>query len=88
MPAGTLAFGMGSITGAILGAAVMTLLPELLRQLPDVQMLGKVYKFTDLRLVIFAALLIVIMITRPQGILGTGEISLNWFRRKKKGGDR
>ena len=88
--------GLGSITGAILGATVMTLLPELLRLLPDVgvphflqQLFGMqpVYKFTDLRLVIFALLLIIIMITRPQGILGTGEISLNWFRRgKKKGG--
>ncbi len=87
--------GMGSITGAILGAAVVTLLPELLRLLPDVPVpqflqqffgMNAVYKFTDLRLVIFALLLIVIMITRPQGILGTGEISLNWFRRKKNKG--
>ena len=87
--------GLGSITGAILGATVMTLLPELLRLLPDVSVphflqklfdMQPVYKFTDLRLVIFALLLIIIMITRPQGILGTGEISLSWFRRKKKGG--
>lgn len=75
--------GMGSMTGAILGAAIVTLMPELLRQLPDVAIAGNTYKFADLRLVIFALLLVVIMITRPQGVLGTREI-MEFFRRGKK----
>lgn len=65
--------GMGSITGSILGAVVVTVLPELLRQLP-----GELYNY---RLVIFSALLILIMLTRPQGVLGTNEFGLHWLLR-------
>ncbi|PYS48859.1 MAG: branched-chain amino acid ABC transporter permease [Acidobacteria bacterium] len=68
--------GMGSITGAVLGALVITFLPELLRQLP-----GEVYNY---RLVIYAALLILIMITRPQGMLGGREIGFNWLKRAQR----
>jgi branched-chain amino acid transport system permease protein len=80
--------GMGSITGAILGAIIVTLLPELLRQLPEVQVGGSVFRFADLRLVIFALILILTMILRPQGILGTTEIGgfFRRFRRADKGG--
>lgn len=78
--------GMGSMTGAILGAVIVTLLPELLRQLPDIQVGSTVFKFADLRLVIFALILILTMILRPQGILGTSEIGgfLKRFRRMDK----
>lgn len=78
--------GMGSMTGAILGAIIVTLLPELLRQLPDIQLGSTVVKFADLRLVIFALILILTMILRPQGILGTAEIGgfLKRFRRADK----
>lgn len=76
--------GMGSITGAILGAIIVTLLPELLRQLPDIQVGATTFKFADLRLVIFALILILTMILRPQGILGTREFGLNWLRRPRR----
>ncbi|HEY0079704.1 MAG TPA: branched-chain amino acid ABC transporter permease [Pyrinomonadaceae bacterium] len=72
--------GMGSITGAVLGAIVITVLPEALRQLP---MVGG-FNFADLRLVIYAGLLIVIMLTRPQGVLGEREFGFNWLRRSQK----
>ncbi|MBA3321411.1 MAG: branched-chain amino acid ABC transporter permease [Pyrinomonadaceae bacterium] len=72
--------GMGSITGAVLGAIIITVLPEGLRQLPPI---GG-YNLADLRLVIYAALLIIIMLTRPQGILGHHEFGLNWLRRPQK----
>ncbi|MBC7911161.1 MAG: branched-chain amino acid ABC transporter permease [Pyrinomonadaceae bacterium] len=72
--------GMGSITGAVLGAIVITVLPEILRRLPEV---GG-YNLADLRLVIYSALLILTMIFRPQGILGTREFGLNWLRRPQK----
>ncbi|MGE5552741.1 MAG: branched-chain amino acid ABC transporter permease [Betaproteobacteria bacterium] len=55
--------GLGSVTGSILSAAVLTYLPELLRQ------------FAELRMVLYAVLLIVMMLVRPQGLLGTWEIS-------------
>ncbi|MCY7374578.1 MAG: branched-chain amino acid ABC transporter permease, partial [Pyrinomonadaceae bacterium] len=72
--------GMGSMTGAIVGAIVVTLLPEVLRQLPAVQFGATTFQFADLRLVIFALILIFTMILRPQGIFGTAEIG-NIFRR-------
>ncbi len=75
--------GMGSMTGAILGAIIVTLLPEVLRQLPDIQIGATTFKFADLRLVIFALILIVTMIVRPQGILGTMEIG-GFFKRFRR----
>jgi len=68
--------GMGSISGAILGAIVITILPELLRKLP-----GDLYGY---RLVIYSALLIVIMLTRPQGVLGVKEFGLSWLKRAQR----
>jgi branched-chain amino acid transport system permease protein len=68
--------GMGSITGAVLGAIVITILPELLRQLP-----GNLIHY---RLVIYSALLIVIMLTRPQGVMGTREFGIPWLKRPQR----
>jgi branched-chain amino acid transport system permease protein len=68
--------GMGSITGAVLGAIVITILPELLRKLP-----GDLYGY---RLVIYSALLIVIMLTRPQGVMGAMEFGLSWLKRPQR----
>jgi len=61
--------GMGSITGSVLAAIVLTLLPELLRSVKD------------FRMVIYALMLIVLMITRPQGLMGTRELVLPWRRK-------
>ncbi|HYQ89503.1 MAG TPA: branched-chain amino acid ABC transporter permease [Candidatus Binatia bacterium] len=55
--------GMGSLTGSILGAILLTALPEVLRFA------------SSLRLIIYSLLLIVLMIARPQGILGRRELS-------------
>ena len=56
--------GMGSITGSIISAAVLTLLPELLRFLADWRML------------IYSLVLILMMLFRPKGLMGTAEFSL------------
>ena len=55
--------GMGSTTGAILAAYVLTFLQEVLRFLKD------------FRLLIYPIVLIIVMIFRPQGLLGTKEFS-------------
>ena len=60
--------GMGSITGSILSATILTLLPELLRN------------FSSYRLLIYAVLLIVLMIFKPEGLLGQKEVSQHFFR--------
>jgi branched-chain amino acid transport system permease protein len=60
--------GMGSLTGSILGAILLTALPEVLRFA------------SSLRLILYSLLLIVLMIARPQGILGRRELSWPWRR--------
>ncbi|ABR48236.1 inner-membrane translocator [Alkaliphilus metalliredigens QYMF] len=55
--------GLGSISGSVIGAIVLTALPELLRT------------FARWRLVVYGASVIFIMITRPQGLMGGYEIT-------------
>jgi len=60
--------GMGSLSGTVLGTSILIYLPEALRGLSSV--------FKDYRMLIYAFLLVLMMIFRPQGILGTREISV------------
>ena len=55
--------GMGSVTGAVIAAFVLTYLQEFLRFLQDY------------RLLIYPLILIFVMLFRPQGLLGMKEIS-------------
>ncbi|HLC16373.1 MAG TPA: branched-chain amino acid ABC transporter permease [Thermodesulfovibrionia bacterium] len=59
--------GMGSLTGSVIAAAIVTILPEALRPLKDLT-------GVDLRMVIYSLALIVVMIMRPQGLFGHTEI--------------
>ncbi|HEX8524926.1 MAG TPA: branched-chain amino acid ABC transporter permease [Tepidisphaeraceae bacterium] len=66
--------GSGSVTGAVLAAVVLTVLPEALRD---------VRQYTggqDLRLIIYSLLLIVMMLVRPEGLLGRREL---WWTRRR-----
>jgi len=54
--------GLGSLTGAILAAATLTALPELLRGLGE------------WRMILYSLLLIATMLLRPQGLLGQREL--------------
>lgn len=64
--------GQGSITGSIIAAISLTILSASLQSL------------AALRLVIYALLLIIIMLFRPQGVMGTKEFSFNMFKKKSK----
>jgi branched-chain amino acid transport system permease protein len=55
--------GMGSITGSVIAAVVLAVLTTFLQS------------YSELRMIIYALLLIVIMIFRPQGLMGTKEIT-------------
>ena len=69
--------GMGSITGSIVAAFILTIIKEALRPLQEITKL-------DFRMVIYSLFLIVLMLTRPNGIFGNSEIT-DFLRRKKKG---
>ncbi|HEV2434696.1 MAG TPA: branched-chain amino acid ABC transporter permease [Verrucomicrobiae bacterium] len=66
--------GMGNTPGVILAAILLTLLPEGLRWLAGIQLLpgiAKAYPFSwigDTRMIIYSLLLILLMLTRPQGL--------------------
>ncbi|MGI9860663.1 branched-chain amino acid ABC transporter permease [Moorella naiadis] len=63
--------GLGSITGSIIAAAGITLINAALQQL------------AVLRMVIYAVLLVVVMIFRPQGLMGNWEFSLDRWLKKR-----
>ncbi len=57
--------GLGSVPGSILGAAILWILPNMLRNyIPEVQ---------DYRMLIFGAVLAAMMVIRPEGLMGTRD---------------
>lgn len=62
--------GMGSILGSVLGAVILTILPELLRE---------IHAYQDL---VYGALLVALLIWRPEGILGRGKLSLKFLKKE------
>ena len=70
--------GMGSLTGSVVAAIFLTVLKELLRPLQELTKL-------DFRMVIYSVMLIVLMLTRPNGLFGTREIS-DFLKKKLKRG--
>jgi branched-chain amino acid transport system permease protein len=64
--------GMGNIPGVLLGAALLTIIPEALRYLGDLQRatLGHVVVDpSDLRMLLFGVALVAMMLYRPSGLL-------------------
>jgi branched-chain amino acid transport system permease protein len=64
--------GMGSTVGVIVAAILLTTLSESLRSVPQY------------RMIIYSLLLIILMITRPQGLLGPKTIGKIFRKRKEK----
>lgn len=75
--------GLGSIRGALLGALVLTALPELFRRLPVLREQAN----QNLYLVVFGALLIGFVIFLPQGIVGAlrARSRPRWVERRSVG---
>ena len=76
--------GMGSISGAVVGAAILTLAPEYLRDVEDGLDLG-VFSFGalfGLSQIILAVCFILVMVFRPQGLFGDREIGLGILGRR------
>ncbi len=73
--------GMGSMTGSIITAIVLSVLPEMLRA------------FSDYRMLLYSIILIVMMIFRPTGLFGNYEFSLydmlkKWLKKKPINADQ
>lgn len=66
--------GLGSISGSISGAILLTGISAALADYPE------------WRMVIYSIVLIVLMLNRPQGIFGNKELSLKMFQSIKLGG--
>ncbi len=66
--------GLGSLTGSIFAAIGLTFVSMLLQQVPE------------LRMVIYALVLIIVMLYRPQGLMGNKELTnLSFLLPKKRG---
>ncbi len=64
--------GMGNTVGVIFAAILLTILPEVLRPVQEY------------RMVLYSLMLIILMLTRPQGLFGgMNWRRWNWLRRKK-----
>jgi len=57
--------GMGSMLGSVIAASILTALPLILQGL------------NEYRLIIYALILIIVMIFKPSGLMGTYDFSLN-----------
>jgi branched-chain amino acid transport system permease protein len=60
--------GLGSISGAVVAAIILTILPEALRE------------YDQYRMILYSLLLIIMMLLRPQGLLGMREL---WPTRRR-----
>jgi len=68
--------GMGSVSGTTIAAIVLTVLPEALRS------------FSEYRMIAYALLLILVMLVRPQGLMGVREVWEHPALRRWFGGGR
>ncbi len=63
--------GMGSTAGVCIAAALLTILPELLRYVARIEALPEwLRQIAENRMILYSLLLIVLMLTRPQGLFG------------------
>jgi len=79
--------GIGSITGSVIAAVVVTISMEALRVLDaDLQISGYIIKgIPGTRMVVFSALLMIVILFYQRGLMGTNEFSWDLiFNRKKK----
>ncbi|WP_059171749.1 branched-chain amino acid ABC transporter permease [Bacillus sp. FJAT-27445] len=67
--------GLGSLSGAVIAAILLTIVSTFLQAYPET------------RMIIYSIILILTMLYRPQGLLGTRELTSFFKRSKKAGGD-
>lgn len=67
--------GLGSLSGAVITAILLTIVSTFLQAYPET------------RMIFYSIILIITMLYRPQGLLGTREITSFFKKSKKAGGD-
>ncbi|MDR1481338.1 MAG: branched-chain amino acid ABC transporter permease [Synergistaceae bacterium] len=60
--------GLGSMSGCLLGTAILTLVTELFRPISQYRML------------IYGLVLVMVMVLRPEGLMGTKELTVGYFK--------
>jgi branched-chain amino acid transport system permease protein len=68
--------GLGSLSGSVLAAILLTIVTTFLQDYPET------------RMIIYSLVLILMMIFRPQGLMGTKEITSLFKHKKTKGGPK
>lgn len=66
--------GLGSLTGSVIAATLLTIVSTFLQELPET------------RMILYSVILILVMLYRPQGLMGTREITDLFKGFKSKGG--
>ncbi len=61
--------GLGSVSGSIIAAVLLAIVSTLLQPFPEI------------RMILYSLVLVVLMVFRPQGIMGSRELSLKVFSR-------
>lgn len=78
--------GIGSITGSVISAVVVTVAMEGLRVLDGDINIGYIHieGIPGMRMVVFSALLMIVILFYNQGLMGTKEFSWDWILGRKK----
>jgi branched-chain amino acid transport system permease protein len=78
--------GIGSITGTVISAVVVTVMLEVLRVLDGTMDFGfiKMEGIPGMRMVVFSALLMIVIIFYQRGLMGTNEFRWEWVTSPKK----
>jgi len=67
--------GLGSMSGAVISAILLTIISTFLQE------------YSETRMIIYSLVLIIVMLYRPQGLMGTKEITQLFHKKKSfKGG--
>lgn len=84
--------GLGSLTGSVIGAGVITVLLEWLRGIEEpMEIVGlEIPGIPGMRMVVFSVILLAIILYRREGIMGSRELTIDgivrFFTRRREGG--
>lgn len=75
--------GVGSITGSVISAILVTVAMEVLRVLDGTMHIGPlvINGIPGTRMVVFSLLLMIVILFYQRGLMGTNEFSWSWFKK-------